>query len=168
MTEPTSTFRELIQHACDTNVTTRKALAIASECDEETVRRWLSGQIPATRCLRRMLSRASLLPHGLKLAMAEWFLRGSDFAAVDASSPDRTVLDPNCDGIVDAKDVSVFALQSIERAANAAGELRKAVAGGRLNEAERSAARAALHEAVAAANNALAALDHDGTVRLAV
>lgn len=110
---PPATLAAIIDHARETGATTRKAVAIAADASEEMVRRWEEGQLPKLRPFKRLIARANLLPDSLKTMMLDWFLRGTGWRAVPVDEADRTVLDHNGDGIVDAKDTGAFVTHGI-------------------------------------------------------
>jgi hypothetical protein len=162
---PTS-FKSIVEGACDSGLVSRKQWAIAADQDEEAVRRWQSGQWPRARALRRMLSDASLLPALVKAQIWAWWCNGTGRQALATIEPGAEVLDANGDQLVDAKDVLSFSIGAAERCMAALTRIQSAACGGELTDAEKSSARAMLHEVISKAQHAVAALDYEQPAKL--
>jgi hypothetical protein len=140
-TKQQTTVRAILQDAIDEDVTTRKAIGAAVEAEDEMVRRWLAGQLPKLPKFRLLIS-SPILPTTLQDSLADWFCRPTNYRMVRATEMDRTALDPNGDGIIDANDTLAFNVAAIVKGTEAMELLANQAHRGRLSEGQKATLRA--------------------------
>jgi len=160
-----ATLRATLDEAIESGVTTRKAIGIAAGADDEMVRRWLSGQMPKLNRFRALIS-GCLIPGALQDAVVDWFLRTTNYRAVRATAIDRTVLDHDANGIVDANDTLSFGIAALAKGAEAMDEIVSRARNGKLNEADKATVLAVLYDQKAHIEKQIMTI-HEPPVRLA-
>jgi hypothetical protein len=160
-----ATFRAILDEAIESGQTTRKAIGMAAEADDDMVRRWLSGQMPKLKNLRALLA-SDLLPIALLDAIADWLVRRSPYRMVRTAELDLTTIDHDCNGIVDKHDTAAHVIAAAAKAIDALDQLNGPVVAGECNEAKKAQLSATLYDLKAKLEKGLLTIEQP-TMRLA-